>query len=296
MELKKPLTYEEQVDRLVNAHNLRIPNKERAVEILKKVNYYRLTAYGIGLKKKENLEKYQDDISIDHLFKLYEFDSKFKNIYIHVIEIIEIQLRTQISNYLALKYGAEGYKDQNNFVLKKNKDGENIHSLVINSFEQECQRHKRYPFVKHHLEKYEGRFPIWVAVELFTFGNLCSLFDIMKKEDKREIANMYNTHPDHLKSWILSLIEIRNICAHYGRLYNMPLKQTPFLYSEDKKYVNNSSIKVFPSLLATKRIMNNNNEWKSFVTRLEALVDEYSTFLELKFMGFPRNWGSVLLN
>lgn len=296
MELKKPLTYDEQVDRLISAHNLTINDRGQAIEILKQVNYYRLTAYGIGLKKKEDREKYHDNISIEHLYRLYKFDSKFRNMLIHIIETIEIQLRTQISNYLALKYGAEGYKDATNFISKKNKDGEEIHSVVIKSFEKECARHSKYPFVKHHFEKYEGHFPIWAAVELFTFGNIGSLFDIMKDEDRKVIACLYNTHPSHLNSWILSLIEVRNVCAHYGRLYNMPLKQTPFLYSEDKKYINPKRSKIYPVLLVIKRIMNNNLEWKSFVTELEALVEQYSDVLELKFMDFPRNWDTILTN
>ena len=50
MELKPALTYDEQIIKLIDDHNLKVPNKNFAEEILKKVNYYRLSGYGIGLK------------------------------------------------------------------------------------------------------------------------------------------------------------------------------------------------------------------------------------------------------
>ena len=119
MKLKNPLTYTQQIDRCINYHNLAISDRSTAEDILKHVNYYRLSAYGIGLKKKDDPEKYIDGISLEQLYRIYCFDSKFKNILIHCIEQIEIQLRTQISYHLAMKYGAAGYEDKCNFENKQ---------------------------------------------------------------------------------------------------------------------------------------------------------------------------------
>ena len=294
--LKPALTYPEQIERLKNVHNLTISDDAVAFEILKKVNYYRLSAYGLGLTQKNDKEKYLDGISLEHIFRLYEFDSRFRNILVHVIEQLEIQLRTQISNFLALKYGSEGYMDSTLFTDKKTKDGESVHAAVIANFKKECGHQKNAPFVKHHMDKYGGHFPVWVAVELFTFGNLSSLYSIMTLEDRKEIAKLYNTEPKYLGSWILALVEIRNICAHYSRLYNMPLKQSPHLYPEHKKYRAGGINKVFPALLSIKRMLNNDTRWQSFETQLETLIDEYSDVVRLSFMGFPEDWKEVLSN
>lgn len=293
-QLKPALTYEQQIDRLKNIHNLSIPDDNVALDILKKVNYYRLSAYGLGLSKKDDKEKYIDGISLEHIFRLYEFDSSFRNLLVHVIEQLEIQLRTQISNFLALKYDSEGYTDPSHFSDKKNKDGKSIHSTIIESLQKERDHQKNAPFVKHHMYKYDGHFPIWVATELFTFGNLSSLYSIMLPEDKKAIAQLYRTDAKYLGSWILALVEIRNICAHYSRLYNMPLKQTPYLYSEYRKYRTGNLNKVFPALLVIKRMLNNDERWCSFDIKLEALIDEYSDVIRLSFMGFPQEWKSVL--
>ena len=70
-ELKKALTFDEQVERLSNFHKLTIEDREKAIEILQKVNYYRLSAYGIGLKDRTNQEEYSAGISLEHIFRLY---------------------------------------------------------------------------------------------------------------------------------------------------------------------------------------------------------------------------------
>lgn len=35
-----------------------------------------------------------------------------------------------------------------------------------------------------------------------------------------------------VESWLESISYVRNICAHYGRLYNAKLSKTPMLYKE----------------------------------------------------------------
>ncbi|MBR1672305.1 MAG: Abi family protein [Fretibacterium sp.] len=294
LRLKPALTYAQQIERLKNAHNLLIADDADALEILKKVNYYRLSAYGIGLFQENDKEKYVDGTSLEHLYRLHEFDSVFRNKLIHVIEQIEIQLRAQLSNFIALKYGPEGYVDETHFEYKKLKNGKSVHAMLMENFlkEQECQ--KNVPFVKHHINKYDGHFPMWAAIELFTFGNLSSLYSIMVLDDRKEIARLYNTDPKYLGSWILALVELRNICAHYGRLYNMPLKQTPRLYSEHQKYRVGTLNKIFPALLSIKRMLNSDERWDSFEIQLEKLIDNYSDIIQLPCMGFPEEWKDVL--
>ncbi len=56
--LKEALDFDEQIKRLRDVHALEINDEEQAKEILAKVNYYRLSAYGIGLTRPEDKEKY----------------------------------------------------------------------------------------------------------------------------------------------------------------------------------------------------------------------------------------------
>lgn len=293
-QLKEPLTYPEQLQRLKEVHNLAIKDEAAALQILENVNYYRLSAYGIGLKQRDDKEKYLDGISLEHIYRLYEFDSIFRNVLFHVIEQLEIQLRTQISYYLGLKYGAECYIRPEIFMGTKRRDGESVHTALIKSFRRECSQQKHAPLVRHHEEKYRGHFPVWVALELFTFGNLSSLYSIMVLEDRKEIAKRYSTEPKYLGGWILSLVEVRNICAHSGRLYNMLLKQTPHLYPEYKKYRSSTGNRIFPVLLTVRRMLQSDKRWCNFATQLENLMLQYSDVIRLSYMGFPKDWQTLL--
>lgn len=293
MELKKALSYDQQLDKLNKDHNLKIEDRERAITILKTVNYYRLSGYGIGLKSNLNKEHYIKDISLSHLFKLYCFDSQFKNNLIRTIEQIEIQLRTQIAYHIAMKYGSGGLMTESNFIHKTNKNNDTIYSIISNNLEKEIYRQRKSPFVKHHIRKYNSKFPIWVSVELMSFGTLSSLFSILKNEDQKVIASLYNTDSNHLKNWILCLVEVRNICAHYTRLYNMPLKQTPKLYKENEKFKRKIN-KIFPILLILKRMLNSNEQWESLLKDIKKTFEKYDGYFKLTFMNFPIDWYDIL--
>ena len=297
-DLKIPLDYEGQIDRLKSFHKLIIENDEDAVSILKRVNYYRLSAYGIGLKKDDNPDEFIEGVTMNQLFRLYLFDSELRNQLLHVIEHIEIHLRAQISYQLAIKYGAEGYMDPQNFLDKADKDGNSIHQSIIDSFREEVTRQRNLPFVIHHQRNYGGHFPIWVAVELFSFGKLSSLYSIMQNSDRKKISEQYDISPEHLEGWIRALLEIRNLCAHYNRIYNLPLKIIPHLQNEYRKYANQKLQKIFPLLIVIKSMTEpiTPSLWNAFLKGFKKLVQEYSTnpMFRFSYLGLPREWEQVL--
>ncbi len=293
MELKQPLSYEEQIKHLREYHNLSIEDNKRALQILSDVNYYRLSAYGLGLMEEDNPEQFIEGVTLESIYRLYQFDGKLRTLLYKAIEFLEVQLRTQIAYYIAMNYGAEGYIDANNFEYKVLQSGVVVHDSIIEHFNNERNRQKNLPIVKHHEEKYEGHYPVWVALELFTFGNLVSLYSIMKPDDRKAIAKQYGVDYEYLKSWVLSLVEMRNICAHYGRIYNMPLKQKPRLYKEYRQY-QTTVTRLFPLIIAMKKMFNGRDEWFTFSNGLSDLLSEYVDDVQLSFIAFPKNWRDVL--
>lgn len=263
-EVKQPLDLEAQIDRLQNFHKLIIGKREDAKTILRRINYYRLSGYGLGLQKTENHDEFQRGITLNDLYQLHNFDAAVKSALFQVIEEIEILLRSQISYTLAMKYGSLGYCDSKNFIGRIERKGhKSVHLKIMENFGREIERQKNLPFVKHHIENYDSKFPIWVAIELFTFGTLSSLYSIMRREDKKRVADFFNTDPTYLSSWIQLLVEVRNICAHSGRLYNLPLQHNPRLYKEHYKFVQ-YPIKLFPVMLVVKRLICNKERWNDF--------------------------------
>src|SRR5699024_8675465 len=110
---------------------------------------------------------------------------------------------------------------------------------------------------------------------------------------KDEIAKTYyNTKGDYIRTWLYSLSNLRNKCAHYGRLYNKKLTITPKLFRADKKKgIKNDT--VFADIYIIGRLSNDKDEWKHFVTKLAALIEQYDS-VDLKYLGFPKGWEDML--
>ena len=149
------------------------------------------------------------------------------------------------------------------------------------------------PFVKNFRENYEGgKLPIYALVEIFSFGTLSKFFKNLKKPDKKIIAKSFGVGYTYLESWLESISYVRNICAHYGRLYNAKLSKTPMIYKEySKAGIRNNSI--FGVLLCLKHLLKNDDHWNLFVDRIELLFEKYEC-VDIGTMGFPRNWKELL--
>ena len=154
----------------------------------------------------------------------------------------------------------------------------------------EIKKQSKKPMVVHHMQKYEGPFPIWVVVELLSLGTLSTLYSLMKREDQKAIAQDFKTGFVYVKSWFAALVEIRNICAHYGKLYNMPLDSLAKLSPKENQYANS---RLFTDCLALRYVMHGESIWNTFVLNLRAIIDECPS-VNLKCIGFPNNWEDLL--
>lgn len=288
--LKEPLTYEEQIQHLIVEHGLVISDSQRAQDILKSVNYYRLSAYGIGLIDKET-DRYPEDTSIEQLYSLYVFDSNLRNIISPVIEFVEVRLRSIIAYHLAIKYGPECYRDRIFFSPWFSQvKARDMFDVFNENVDAEIQRQSKKPMVKHHNDKYGGHFPIWVVVELLSLGSLSTLYSIMKREDQNAVAAQFNADYAYMKSWFAALVELRNICAHYGRLYNMPLDSLAKLPPNEKQYAHR---RLFTNCLALKYITSGRDVWDTFLAKFKTIVNECPQ-VNLHYIGFPKNWEEIL--
>lgn len=288
MELKQhqlPFTIEQQIDNLKEL-GLIITDEEYAKAFLNDVSYFRLIkAYSLNLKPKNG--NYREGITFHHLVDLYLFNSNFRQLLFPQIERIEINLRCRMSNYFSNKYGLLGYEDAENFA------DAGFHKEFLNEIKEEVNRNKKAPFVRNFRENYvDGKIPFYALIELFSFGTLSKFFKNMKNEDKKNVAVTFGIGYTYFESWIESIAFVRNICAHYGRLYNAKLVKTPILYkqySQDK--IGNN--RIFGVLLCIKHILPMDRHWQDYVDTIEMLFDKYPS-VNKSLMGFPENWKDYL--
>ena len=282
---KKPSTIKEQIW-LLKQRGLVIDDERFAEEILNRVSYYRLSGYTLSLRTGDVFHK---GTSFRLVHRIYEFDQKLRYLLLGTVEVVEIALRTQVANYMALTYGALSYRNSAYF-----QDPEH-HAEFLKEFNKQIESTKnRELFVKHHIEKYESRFPIWAAIEVFSLGMLSKFFRNMKKEDQKAISRQfYKIPPVYLVSWLHSLVTLRNICAHYGRLYNRTFPIAPRLTKEGKKLgIRND--RLFAYVFVLKYLVTNRGQWSVFVTNLQAVLEEYKEDIDMSLIGFPCNWYELL--
>lgn len=292
--LKEPKSYEEQMEILRKKHGIIIADEEKAKEILESTNYYRFSGYGVSLRKNDGTDKYRDGTTIEHLYALYSFDYRLRHLLLQTIEPFEIKLRSCIAYRLGTVYGPAGYKNPTNFLPTVDKRGDLVHSNTIEKFNKAVIDGKNKPCVIHHNKHYGGSFPVWAAVELFTFGMLASLFSIMIPKDKKAVTEKFGIlSPQLFNGWLLSFLNIRNRCAHNDRIYNMPLTQMPAIHDLDTKYATGPRNRIFPVLLALRRVISDIDQWEWFYYELLYLMQVHPE-VELRCLGFPVNWEEAL--
>lgn len=284
LDVKDPITYDEQVKR-ISQKGFIIEDVDSCKEFLKQANYYRLLAYYLPFKKKDGT--YFKGIPFKRIQRIYEFDSHLRSVLSRIIEQIEFYLRTQISYHLSLAYGALGYLDVSTFNSHHNDEifKEKIAACISDN--------KRTLVVKHHNQKYGGKFPLWVIIEFFSMGTLSYLYADLLTPDKKQIASTsFNTSADCLQSWLRCLTDLRNRCAHYSRLYYWIFSAVP---KTPQKAPYTFDRKLFSQILMLKYLYPDKNKWNSSVSiDIETLVDEYLPDISLKHIGFPENWKELL--
>jgi abortive infection bacteriophage resistance protein len=155
--------------------------------------------------------------------------------------------------------------------------------------ETEVQNNQKVLFVWHHLAKYGGRFPVWVITELFTFWMLSYFYSDMPKADQKHLAKeLFQTIPKNLISWLRCCTDLRNICAHYGRLYFRVFTAIPANLSGLEK---KAERRLFGAVLALKALYPDASKWNDEIfPALRALVESYSRVIHLDHIGFSADW------
>ena len=154
-----------------------------------------------------------------------------------------------------------------------------------------AQYNSKVAFVKHHKDKYEGQFPIWVAMELFTFGMLSYFYNDLKTADKKAFARELGVNYRKLEGWLRCCIDRRNICAHYGRLCHRIFTAAPArldLAEQDSR-------RLWGAVFVVRDIYPSSDRWNSeVIPKFEALLDEYKDDIDLRHIAFPEDWKDQL--
>lgn len=270
---------------ILMSRGIKIGDYDEAYSMLENVNYYTLTGYLFPFK---NGEVYKDNITMELAINLYKFDNVIRNILTSLIVEAEEKLKTRIAYQIAINHPDDPliYTDVNYF---KNS---NDHSRLMNEFQNNIRNNRTVPFVRHHIVNYRGQFPIWVAVNLFTLGNIKYLYKNIPSKDRKNISKTLNVSPLVLDSWIDTLRILRNKLAHNMRLYDSTFHHTP-KFGKQHEYKPKTN-RLFFNFVLMKYLLGNSDTWVRAINNLEEAFEQYNEYIELDVIGFPNNWAEIL--
>ncbi|MDD5135261.1 MAG: Abi family protein [Phycisphaerae bacterium] len=290
--IKPPLTFQQQVE-LLKSRGLIVPDIKKAIHVLEHINYYRLSVYFHPYQVQK--DAFEPGVTLEDILYLYEFDRRLRNLLSEGLARIEISAKTQIAYYIALKYGAFGHLNNTNFNFKQ--PLVHITHAEWLTKVRESVKHSHETFKKHFFTKYDDKdLPIWMAIELMSFGQVSRLYRGMHKHNRQDIARGYFKIDQRLmSSWLHTIVYIRNLCAHHSRIWNRKLAIRPLLDRKDRDWEGIDHSRIFSVLLLIKNMMHFRDKWNEWSGKLLILLGEFSE-VDTSNMGFPENWRELLFD
>lgn len=288
---KETYTIDQHIEQLKH-RGLIIDDTALAKHYLQHVSYYRLAGYWWPMQEDKEKHIFKAGSRFEDVIHLYNFDRELRILLFDVIEKIEISLRTKLIYHLSHEFGSWWFQDTTLF--------QDTQALIktLASLQEEIERSKD-TFIKEHKKKYKDdlRFPpVWKTLELTSFGALSKLYGNLKNDiqSKDRIAEEFGAvNHTYLPSWLQSIAQIRNYCAHHSRLWNKNLPGTPKILSKPPYHwvsdVPRDTQKLYVHLCIMRYMLNIIVPNNSFSEKLQALLTNYPS-VDQNALGFKSNW------
>lgn len=300
-------TLEEQL-KILKSRNVIIQDVFKAKQILLDNNYYYLiNGYkNLFLDKNSKTEQFIEGTKLDEIYYLYEFDRKIRIIFLEYILLLERKIDTYIAYEFSKEYGHKDYLIPINFnYIGKNK-------VLIDKFLNDINLEVLHQYknsnkmITHYLNKYKY-VPLWVLIRIMSFGKVSKFYSFMKQKEKNNISRKFNIQSETLKVYLINLGNVRNICAHDEKLYDVLLKNRISITKYHKQLglaFNNKTLKATRdlfSIVIILKVLLKKEEFCEFYSEVLKNIDDLaknltiSQFNKILYkMGFPKNYKMLL--
>ncbi len=273
-----------------------IPLAEKAAE---RIGYYRLRGYAFHFFDSTS-GKFYSGTSFNNILQLYYFNCELSSLLFAMSSKVEVALRARLCEALLSLGDPLIYLDPSIFRDK---------TIYWKNLSQLCSEINRSDevFNKHNHINHDGQIPIWAAVEVMSFGNLSKFVSNLitgSNTPFRKLAKCYTYKSakgkdvvpslDMISSWIHSVVILRNMCAHNSRIYNRSTNKKPIILSVDQQTPPPRYYGLYQLLLSMKYLRPSRDEWNSFVEEFDALLNKYSSCVDLSKLHLPADWKSHL--
>lgn len=270
--------------------------------------------FQIGYDKVQGYLLKHPKINIYDLESVIKTDRKLRFEYQKILEEIEMYFTSSLTYYMTNKYDKK-FKMVNNsgifyhraYLDKSIFSDHDEHYFLINQLNEridsEIKNNNQQVIAEY--RKYRHALNFSTAAGIMTFGWVLSLFQILNYYDKSEYLMHYfkGLSPQTFFSWMMSLNNLRNSCAHYKSFYRLSsLKELRPIMTKDidandiDRKLKSSSLFYYTVIMA--RLCPDRTNIEDFIDTLGILFrktgrENYTFNLELDY-SFPANWQIIL--
>ena len=284
---KPPLSFNDQADLLLKRGL--IANKKDLIDILKKVNYYHLSGYLYPYRIKIN-DNFMKGTTLDEILYIMDFGSELRLLVFHVISILERWIRTDLVYNFSIYFNdAFAYTKYSSYPKQPQYKVDEFLKFIEGEM-----NYSKEVFVQHYKAKYsqENYLPAWMAAEIMSMGTMNRFYQLMDKNLKSLTVRVFNVHEVVFHSWLNSIRNVRNICAHHNRLWNRNLSIIPKIPKNSSawsQYNGRNDKKLFLLLSIINYMLKQVNCHTTLKDDMDTLFVKYRNIKNIK-MDFPQNW------
>lgn len=261
---------------------------------LRHVSYYRLSAYWLYFEtpKDDAGPRFRDGTRFADITALYDFDRALRRLTMRGSEHVEVALRGSWAHNLALVGDGHQYLDASLYANR----GEFLSNL--GRLTAEVARSSE-TYIRHYRDTYDRPAlpPVWMVAEMMSFGQLSRWFSNLKDRSLRNrIAQPLGLPETVLVPLMRHVTDVRNICAHHGRLWNrgflkppkIALKPADLAASLDPAAAQAPAL-LYNGLTMIAHVIRTVAPASRWAIDLAELIDTHPTG-DIASMGFPPDW------
>jgi abortive infection bacteriophage resistance protein len=274
---------------LLQTRGLIINDESKAINYIKRIGYYRLSAYFYPLlESPKQLHKFKPNTSFEKALLIYRFDRQLRLFIFNHIEKIEIAIRSAISNIMS--------RETNDPFWMTNPIYFASTTLFNNSIQKINNEYNtsKEDFIIHFKNTYQDNYPpSWMLAEIIPLGVLTRIYQNIKNNAIRKmIAQEFYLNIPVLESWMTIITVTRNNCCHHSRIWNKTYGLNALLIKRLSRPWIGTTInhrKIYFSLCIIKYFMNTIVPNNDMTIKLSELLQKYPS-IDIKAMGFSSNW------
>lgn len=194
---------------------------------LRHVSYYRLSAYWLYFEVPKGADgpRFRPGTTFGRVTALYDFDRVLRRLVMRGTEHVEVALRGSWAYQMAHVGNGHSYLDPALYLSRKEFDA-NVRKLTTDV------ARSNETYINHYRQHYTDPQlpPAWMVAEMMSFGQLSRWYSNLASRSLRNAIAAPLALPETvLVPLVRHVTDIRNICAHHGRLWNRGFLQPPKL-------------------------------------------------------------------